>query len=202
MSIFLERKSIRNYDQNYKISRSDLEDLLLTAGRAPSSMNLQPTKFIVIESREAKEKIRPTLYGNQLQLDTASALILIVTDLNKFANGIDIFNQSEKLGLMPSDVANRQRKIINERLKNHTNDQIIKEGILDAGLASMQLMLAAKEKGFDTCPIAGFNKETILNALNINNDNLMPVLLISIGKAKEAGFPSYRHPISKTTKFI
>lgn len=201
MSIFLNRKSVRNYDENFKIPRNELNEMLELALRAPSSMNLQPTRMIVVESKEAKDKIRPHMFGNILQLDTSSAFIILATDLNKFETGIKVFNDSEHLGFLSKEVADRQRSIIIERNEKYSKEKIINEGHLDAGLLAMQLMLVAKEYGYDTCPIAGFNKKTILSALNINDENLQPVLIVSLGRAKEAGYDSYRIGLDDAVKY-
>ena len=65
----------------------------------------------------------------------------------------------------------------------------------------MQLMLVAKEYGYDTCPIAGFNKQTILSALNIEDENLQPILIVSLGKAKDPGYDSYRIGLDDAVKY-
>ena len=202
MSIFLDRKSIRHYDKNYKIPKEELNSILKLALRAPSSMNLQPTKLLVIQSNEAKEKIRPAMLGNHLQLDTSSAFILVLTDLNKFVTGKDVFKNSYDAGILPKDVYNRQLSIIEERNKTYPLESIIREGFLDAGLVAMQLMLVAKDRGYDTCPIGGFNKESVLKTLGIENENLMPVVIISLGKALEKGYDSYRSDLNDVVKFI
>lgn len=202
MSIFLNRKSVRSYDENYKISKLELEEMLELTLKAPSSMNLQPTRMLVIESNEAKEKIKPHMFGNLLQVDTSSQLVLFVTRLDKFEVGLDVFNQSEELGFLPRDVADRQRNIIKNRNENYQIEKVINEGHLDTGLQAMQFMLVAKQYGYDTCAIGGFNKDTILSALNIKDDNLLPVLMVSIGKAKEPGFNSFRLSVEDTVEYF
>lgn len=202
MNIFKSRRSVRNYDETYKINREKMHEILTLANRAPSLMNLQPTRFIVVESSEAKDLIRPSMYGNLLQLDTSSAMIIIATDLNKFESGIDVFNNAEKEGIIPTDVANRQRDLIAKLNETHPKELILTENNFDAGLISMQLMLVAKEYGYDTCAIGGFNKQTILKNLGINEPNLLPIVIISIGKAKESGFNSYRTDIKDITTYL
>lgn len=202
MSIFLERKSIRKYDENFKIPREELNDILKTTINAPSSMNLQPTRLLVIESDEAKEKIRPALYGNQVQLDTSSAFILVLTNLNKFEVGKNVFKNSYQEGFLPEDVYKKQMAIINDRKKTYPIEKTIQEGFLDAGLLAMQLMLVAKDRSYDTCAIGGFNKDAILDILEIDNKDLMPVVIISLGKANESGYDSYRLNLDEVVKYI
>lgn len=202
MNIFNDRRSVRIYDETYKINRSELEEILKLAYRAPSLMNLQPTRFIVVESQEGKDLIRPSIFdGNEKQLDTSSAMIIIATDLNKFESGLDVFNKAEEQGFVPSDVADKQRELINQLNENHPKELIIRENNFDAGLVAMQLMLVAKEYGYDTCPMGGFDRETILTNLGINDPNLLPISVISIGKAKEPGFKSFRHNLNDVTTF-
>lgn len=202
MSIFTMRRSVRHYDENYKIERTELNEILSLAMQAPSSGNLQPSSFIVVESLEAKEKIRPHLYGNQLQLDTSSAMIIITTNIDKYVNGIKVFDEAEALGFIPSEVANRQRAMLQKRQENYNLADVLNNNYLDAGLIAMQLMLVAKDFGYDTCAMTGFNKETILSALNINDDKLIPIMIVSIGKAKEPGFRSYRRDLEDITTYF
>ena len=202
MSIFLNRKSVRVYDENFKIPQDELNEILNITLRAPSSGNLQPTKFIVVKSSEAKDKIRPHMYGNLAQLNSSSAFIILTTDLNKYESGIKLFNKAEELGLVPSAVAERQRKSFKERNESFDLTTVTNTNYLDAGLIAMQLMLVAKDFGYDTCAIGGFNKETILKALNIEEPNTKPVLIVSIGKAKAPGFETYRRPLEDSVKYF
>lgn len=165
-------------------------------------MNLQPNRLVVVESKEAKAKIKDAMYGNLLQLESSSAFIIITTNLNKFEDGNHIFDSSVEQGLMPLEVSNRQKAIIKDRNLDYDLRKTLNEGYLDAGLLAMQLMLVAKEHGYDTCPIAGFNKDTILGKLGINDKSIQPVLIISIGKGLDEGYPSYRIPVKDVTTYL
>lgn len=201
MSLFESRRSIRNYDSNYKIKRSELDEILRIAFRAPSSINLQPIRLLVIESPEAKNMLKDVLFGNQLQLETSSAMIVVFTDTNKYEKANKIFSEAHRLGIMPESVKDAQLGNI-ERIKNVVSkEKILTDGLIDAGLFSMQLMLVAKEFGYDTCPIGGFNKEIINKTFGIS-ESLRPALIVSIGKANEKGFESYRLPLEDTVKYI
>ncbi|MNJ42370.1 putative NAD(P)H nitroreductase YodC [compost metagenome] len=73
--------------------------------------------------------------------------------------------------------------------------------MIDGGLVSMQLMLVARAHGYDTCPIGGFEKEQIAEAFGLDKDRYVPIMLISIGKAKDAGYQSYRLPADKVAQW-
>src|SRR5210317_1619855 len=100
----LERRSIRLYDQSVKISNEELQNIILEANLAPSSMNMQPWRYVIITSDEAKEKLRPALYGNLKQLETSAAMIVIFNDLKKFELAEKIYDTAVNQGLMPPEV--------------------------------------------------------------------------------------------------
>lgn len=202
MSKLTTRKSIRQYEPNIKISQEEMVKILEDATRAPSSMNMQSWRFVVISSDEGKEKLRPALYGNQVQLETSSAMIVIFTDLKKFEFAEKIFDQAVEMGLMPKEVRNKQMTNITNMVPTLSNEGIEKVGLLDAGLVAMQLMHVARTYGYDTCPIGGFRHEKIADALGVEKERYIPVLIISIGKAAEKGHKSTRLPIRDITTWM
>ncbi len=58
MDIMKGRRSIRNYDPAVKISKEEMTQILEEATTAPSSVNAQPWRFLVIDSPEGKENSR------------------------------------------------------------------------------------------------------------------------------------------------
>lgn len=202
MSKLLKRRSIRIYDPNIKISKEEMSIILTEATQAPSSMNMQPWRFIVVESVEGKEKLRSVLMGNKSQLETSSAMIVIFTDLKKFDLAETIYNKAVTAGYMPKDVKEKQLRNISNMIPNLSDDLIEKSGLIDCGLVAMQLMHIAKEHGYDTCPIGGFKHDKIAAALDIDSNRYKPVLIISIGKKAENGHASIRLNIEDITTFI
>lgn len=53
--IIKNRRSIRTYDADVKISKEEMEAILTDAMRAPSSVNMQPWRFVVVESQKVKK---------------------------------------------------------------------------------------------------------------------------------------------------
>ncbi len=202
MAIITERRSIRRYDEDIKISKDEMTRILSDATRAPSSMNMQPWRFIIVESKEAKEKLRPVLYGNTAQLETSSAMICIFTDLQKYEYAEKIFNKAVEQNLMPAEVRDKQLNHINNMVPTLSVDSIEKSGLIDSGLVSMQLMLVAREYGYDTCPIGGFKHDEIAHALSLDPKRYKPVMIISIGKKRDEGYPSVRLDIEDVVTWL
>ncbi len=186
----LERRSIRIYDETVKISDDELKQIILEANLAPSSMNMQPWRYVIISSDAAKEKLRPALYGNLKQLETSAAMIVVFNDLHKFELAEKIYDTAVEKGLMPKDVREKQLTNIRNMAQKVDLSKLNVSGMIDCGLAAMNLMYVAREHGYDTCPIGGFNHEMIHDVVDLDKDRYSPVMIISIGKAAEEGFPS------------
>lgn len=198
----LERRSIRIYDETVKISDDELKQIILEANLAPSSMNMQPWRYVIISSDAAKEKLRPALYGNLKQLETSAAMIVVFNDLHKFELAEKIYDTAVEKGLMPKDVREKQLTNIRNMAQKVDLGKLNVSGMIDCGLAAMNLMYVAREHGYDTCPIGGFNHEMIHDVVDLDKDRYSPVMIISIGKAAEEGFPSVRLPFDDVAKII
>ncbi len=201
LNVLESRKSIRIYDENVKISKEEMTELLAAAIKAPSSVNLQPWRFVVIESDEAKSTLAPLASFNQNQVKTSSAVIAVFADMNNLDYLEEIYGKAVELGLMPEEVKENQVPAIRGLLSGISNQQNKETILIDGGLVSMQLMLTAKAFGYDTNPIGGFDKENIAEAFGLEKERYVPVMLISIGKANESGYKSYRMPVEQVTEW-
>ncbi|MCF7930062.1 MAG: nitroreductase family protein [Acholeplasmataceae bacterium] len=202
MSIILERRAIRKYDSNIKISKEEMKTILDEATRAPSSMNMQPWRFVVVSSHEGKEQLKSVLKGNQLQLETSAAMIVIFTDIKKYDLAEKIFDKAVQMNLMPEDVKEKQLRNISNMIPYLKDESIEKAGMVDGGLVAMQLMLIAKEHGYDTCPIGGFDHDKIANVLGLDEKRYKPVMIVSIGKKAEDGYHSVRLDVDDITYWM
>jgi nitroreductase len=195
------RQSIREYDPSFKVSQDDIVTLLTEAGRAPSSWNLQPWRFVVIQDEAIKLSLKPHVYFNVPQLETSSFLVLILNDLQRY-DLFPILNDLElKAGYVtPEQAAVRQEKA-NQSKATRTVESLDREGLLDCGIVAQNLMLAAKGHGLDSCPMGGFNRDAFMDILQLDTKRYKPVVLISIGKAKGDLRPSLRFPTEAITIF-
>ncbi|MFD2114614.1 nitroreductase family protein [Paenibacillus yanchengensis] len=195
--IITGRRSIRNYDPTVKISKEEMTQILQEATLAPSSVNLQPWRFLVIESAEGKAKLAPLAKFNQVQVETSAAVIAILGDLQSVDNAEEIYGKAVELGYMSDEIRERQLTAITNYYA-HISPELNKDTVLiDGGLVAMQLMLVARAHGYDTNPIGGFEKDQIVAAFGLDATRYVPVMLVSIGKAVEAGYTSVRLPVDK-----
>ncbi|WP_339788695.1 nitroreductase family protein [Paenibacillus sp. FSL R7-0313] len=198
-TIVLERHSVKAYDPEVKISREEMTEILAKASRAPSAINMQPWRFLVIDSAEGKEKLAPLASFNQTQTLTSSAVIAVFYDANNVEYMEEIFSKSVELGYMPQDIMDMQMQQVQPYYANINASELRDMNLIDSGLISMQLMLVARAHGYDTNPMAGYDKGQIAEAFGLDKERFQPVMLISIGKAAKEGYPSYRLPVETIT---
>ncbi|MFD2701092.1 nitroreductase family protein [Paenibacillus shunpengii] len=191
------RRSIKVYDPAVKISKEEMTEILEEAVTAPSSINMQPWRFVVIESDEAKATLAPLAKFNKDKVLSASAVIAVFGDMNNFDYAEEIYGKAVELGYMPQEVKDMQLGAFKPMYENMSDEAMREILLLDSGLVSMQLMLVARAHGYDTNPIGGFEKDQIAEAFGLDKDRYLPVMLITIGKAASEGFTSYRLPADK-----
>ncbi|MBE2939877.1 nitroreductase family protein [Anoxybacillus flavithermus] len=198
LSVIEQRQSVRKYDPTATISKEQLTKLLQLAGKAPSAWNLQHWHFIVFYGKEAQQKLLPIAY-NQQQIVDASAVVAVLGDLQAHQKIDAVYDPLVAEGKMTKDIKETLAKQIESA---YTNAQYARDAAFtNASLAAMQLMLAAKAEGFDTCAIGGFDTKAFMDAFNIPS-RYVPVMLITVGKAAAPAHSSYRLPIDELTTWI
>jgi nitroreductase len=199
-NIIRERHSVRKYDPTFKIAREEIEEILTEAVQAPSSSNLQPWRFIVIDDQETKKELRQIAY-NQESVETSSAVIAVLGDKEMHKNIEKVYRSSFEAGFM--DEANMLRLIESANNTYPHAPEAIRENIasFDAGLVSMQLMLLAKAKGYDTVPMGGFDKQKFIEKFQVS-ERYMPIVLIALGKAAAPAFKTTRIPVGDIVEFV
>ncbi|XID92951.1 nitroreductase family protein [Paenibacillaceae bacterium WGS1546] len=193
------RRSVRHYDPSFKISREEMTELLQEALRAPSSSNLQPWRLLVIDSQPLKEKLLP-IANNQQQVVDASAVIAVLGDTESYKLAEKIYTKVYEAGHLTEE--NRDRFINNAHniYRNFPRDVANKIVHIDGGLISMQLMLSAKARGYDTVPMGGYDAKKFVEAFGIG-DRYEPIMLIAIGKAAQEGYPSARLSVDEVVRW-
>ena len=86
INAFNFRHATKEFDPEKKVSESDFHTILETGRLSPSSLGLEPWRFVVIENEDLKEKLKPYSWGAQKQLNTASRFVIILARKNVTAD--------------------------------------------------------------------------------------------------------------------
>lgn len=193
LKVLEDRHSVKQYQVGHKMPKADLEQLLTSTSQAPSSWNLQHWKLLVIEDQAQKEKLLPIAYG-QKQIVESSVVIAILGDLEANKNTELVFGPAVEAGHMPKELYDTLAAQIEGA---YQYPQVARdEAIRNASLAAMQLMIAAKALGYDTCPMGGYDAAKFVEAFNVPA-RYVPVMLISVGLAATPARSAGRLPLDQ-----
>lgn len=194
-----ERKSVRKYEPGITIPREQIQHILEQATTAPSSSNLQPWRFLVIDDQEQKKELRIAGF-NQEQIETSSAIIAVLGDNEMYKNAKQINDLNVELGYMPRDIADMMIANSESMYSNLSDIERTNIAHLDAGLISMQVVLLAKDMGYDTVIMGGFDKAAFAKKYELPA-NEVPMILIAIGKPAMPARNSSRLPFEQIIRF-
>ncbi|MGZ8270652.1 MAG: nitroreductase family protein [Methylophilus sp.] len=171
----IERRSIKAYDPHHKMTEQEIAKLMSLAMLSPTAFNIQNWRFVIVTDPVLRQQIRAVSW-NQAQVEEASLLIVLTADLNAWAK-----EPARYWVNAPKPVQDYLVPAIGNYYQG--NEQIQRdEGMRSCGMAAMTLMLAAKEMGYDTCPMDGFDFDAVGKLLNLPEDHI-PVMFVVVGKA-------------------
>lgn len=193
------RSSVRKYDPEFKISREELKEMIEEAKTAPSASNVQSWRFLIVDDQEQKKALREVAFGQE-QIETASAVYVVIGDLAMDQNIEKIYNANVEQGYMPREVADAN--IASTKVMYDSFDQNMRLNIthFDTALITMQLLLLAKDRGYGAGPMAGFDKEKVAELFSLK-ENEYPVLLIVVGKEVGKAYNTSRLPFEEIANF-
>ena len=162
-----ERRSIRDYTAGVSVSAEDIKKMIYAAQQAPSWKNSESGRYYAVISKEAAENLRVTcLPGFNRDRTIGAAGYIVATFKSGNAGFGPDGNPTDKLG----------------------NGW----GAYDLGLQNENLILKARELGYDTLIMGLRDEEKLRSMLSIPDDEIM-VSVIAIGKrASEPSKPQRR----------
>lgn len=174
------RRSVKHYNPDHVMPKEDLDELIRLTKLAPSSFNMQNYRLLVIRDKELRQQIRAAAW-DQAQVTDASVLFIMCADLN--AHNED---PEEYWGHAPEDIQNILGPMIKPFYDG--NDELIRdEANRSTALAGMTLMLAARELGYDSCPMIGFDKDAVSKLVNLP-EGMMLGFMIPVGEQCKAAW--------------
>lgn len=177
----VERRSIKAYDPHHKMTEQEIAKLMSLAMLSPTAFNIQNWRFVVVTDPVLRQQIRAVSW-NQAQVEEASLLIVLTADIKAWAKKPERYWANA-----PQAVQDYLVPAIGNYYAGKEDVQR-DEGMRSCGMAAMTLMLAAKEMGYDTCPMDGFDFDAVSKLLNLPDDHT-PAMFVVVGKALEPAKP-------------
>jgi nitroreductase len=222
-----QRRSIRDFTDE-QVSDEDIKDILNEALLAPSSANSQPYEIHWIKDPVIKEQVAKAC-NNQRAARSAKTLFVLVAGTHIVKKSIDdhadyietstlLSEKSQSFNRKTFTALRRFLKIaplvIWTPLLTLFSNLLPALSLMPFGgigfrqwaarnsiYAAQNLMLAAVAKGYDTCPMEGFNAQKIASILRLPYGATIP-LVIAFGKKREDAIvdPQWRRPLASAMK--
>ena len=160
-----ERRATPSFDGT-PIPPEDLKQILEAGLSAPSGYNMQPWRFVVVQSPEQKKRLRAASY-NQAKVEEASAVIVACGDADGWRKDLDLMLQLGREGGMPESYAAQARSSVPNYLSSFTSEQMRAWLNKQVMLAFSHMLLMAEVMGYDTAPMEGFEQDKVHEVLRL-----------------------------------
>ena len=170
--LIAERRSVRKYEA--AVPREELEVILSEARQAPSWKNQQTSRCYVLETPEKLEELRAEALPSFNRSSSANASLVVTTYVRNIVGFSD--------GTPANEIGNGW-------------------GAYDLGLHDAYLILAARNRGYDTLIMGIRDAEAIRRELQIpENEQIMSV--IALGKKAKEPSDRPRKALEEVVRFF
>ena len=142
----------------------------LSFGRlSPSSVGSEPWKFLVIQNKELREKLKPIAWGMANTLDDASHVVIIVAKKNARYDS-DFLLQTLAKRNLPEDqmqmALDRYKKFQVHDMKIADDERALFEWTRkNTYIALANMLTGAAMLGIDSCPVEGMDYDAVTQLL-------------------------------------
>ncbi len=186
-----KRFATKAFDATKTVSEEDLSYVLEAARLSCSSANTQPWKILVITNPDLRAKLREVAYG-QPQVTEASHLLVITTMRDPM---VRINRNVELITAMAGE--EKAKGYLNMVMGWVSPDPEKSHAWLarQTYLALQAMILAAAERGLDSCPMEGFDAAKVNEILGLTDASATTFL--PLGYAAQPGMPKVRVPLAE-----
>lgn len=168
-----KRYSCRDY-LDKEVEREKIERCLEASRLAPSAVNAQPWKFIVVDDPELREKIARQTFDRAVSFNkfslTAPVLVVVINENPTITSFLGRFIQGRDFSL------------------------------IDIGIGASYFCLKATEEGLGTCILGWFNEKNVKKILKIPKGKAVS-LILALGYPADQARSKNRKALEKIRKY-
>ena len=175
------RRSVKAFDPDHRMSEAEVQALLGQAMLAPTAFNIQNWRFVAVQDTALRQEIRKVAW-DQSQVTDASLLLVMCADLKAWDKNPERYWRN-----VDAPVRDFMVPAIHEYYVG--KEQVQRdEAMRSCGLAGMALMLTAREMGYETCPMDGFDFDAVGKLIQLPDDHVISFML-AVGRGIRPPFP-------------
>ncbi|HET9114158.1 MAG TPA: nitroreductase family protein [Burkholderiales bacterium] len=175
------RRAVKNYDPEHRLSETEIETLMSVTLLSPTAFNIQNWRFVQVRDKALRQEIRQVAW-DQAQVTDASLLLVLCADLKAWEKDPARYWRNAAQPVQDFMVpAIHDYYLGRDRVQQD-------EAMRSCGIAAMALMLQAKEMGYDSCPMDGFDFDAVGKLINLPADHVI-AMMVAIGKGIKEPWP-------------
>ena len=191
------RRSIKSFKSD-PIPEPILQEFLSLMQDAPSSWNFQPTRVVMVRSKEQKEALSAAAWGQKQILEAPITFVFAVSIRGWEKHMDEILKTGVSSTAWPQKFADWIRENA-PGFQKGLGDKEREYAIKDAMIMATTLALAAQAKGYSNCYMNGWDEAKVKQIIGVEGDtNICIALVLPVGlPASHHKHPGRLHP-SKT----
>ena len=175
------RRAIKWYDTEHSMPEHTFATLMEHAILAPTAFNIQNWRFVRVTDPQLRKSIREVAW-DQAQVTDASELLVLCFDNKAWTREPERYWRNA-----PKEVQDFLVPAIGDYYGG--KPQVERdEGMRSCGLIGQTIMLMAKELGYDSCPMDGFDYDAVGKLINLPEDYAIAFMIV-IGKGIKQAWP-------------
>ena len=199
------RYAVKTFDPAQKITDAELHTILESGRMAPSSLGIEPWKFIVVSDPDIQAKMRTASYDQSKVSDASHVVVLarrtdvrenIVCELlerTAKAQGKDTSELKEQGDMVTGTIASKSDAELDAWVRAQT--------YIPLGM----MVETAALLGVDTGPMEGFSPDEIDTILGLKEKNLRATTMLALGRLGADAFaaiPKIRRDFNEVVEFV
>ena len=205
------RHACKEFDSSKKISDSDFEIILKGGQLSPSSMGIEPWKFLVIQNESLREELATVSWGGKKQIPSCSHLVILLSRMPKELkhDSSYIHHLLTEVKQMPQEAVENFKGVVKmiEDTRFQNNEKALSNySCLQTYIAAANMMTVSAMQQIDSCAMGGYDQKAVEEILIkhnlLNKDEFYLTLMIAFGYRINEPTPKTRQSLNDLVVWV
>ena len=205
------RHACKEFDSSKKISDSDFEIILKGGQLSPSSMGIEPWKFLVIQNESLREELATVSWGGKKQIPSCSHLVILLIRMPKELkhDSSYIHHLLTEVKQMPQEAVENFKgvvKMIEDTRFQNNEKALLNYSCLQTYIAAANMMTVSAMQQIDSCAMGGYDQKAVEEILIkhnlLNKDEFYLTLMIAFGYRINEPTPKTRQSLNDLVVWV
>ena len=205
------RHACKEFDSSKKISDSDFEIILKGGQLSPSSMGIEPWKFLVIQNESLREELATVSWGGKKQIPSCSHLVILLSRMPKELkhDSSYIHHLLTEVKQMPQEAVENFKgdiKMIEDTRLQNNEKALLNYSCLQTYIAAANMMTVSAMQQIDSCAMGGYDQKAVEEILIkhnlLNKDEFYLTLMIAFGYRINEPTPKTRQSLNDLVVWV